>query len=129
MALNLYDLFRQTARGQPRQPAILSANAEPLSYGALDEAIQGAGRGLRQAGVRPGDCFGLHLASGVDYIVGNYAVWSCGACVVPMPMELRPNEKHEIARVIALDWIISWSDTASLLEPLRPGRPTMISQR
>src|SRR5919109_570866 len=103
MALNLYDLFHQTARGQPRQPAILSLNAEPTSYAALDEAIQAAGRGLRQGGVRPGDCVGLHLLSGPDYIVGNYAAWSCGACVVPIPMELRPNEKQQIARVIALE--------------------------
>ena len=104
--MNLYDVFRDTARRQPDRPAILSATGG-LSYGGLNEVIEVSGEALRAAGLRPGCCVGLHLPSGVDYITYNYAVWRCGGCVVPIPVELAAPEKQEICREIALDFVIS----------------------
>jgi long-chain acyl-CoA synthetase len=107
MALNLYELFHETARRQPGRPALLGPGADALTYAALDDAIQRAACRLRAAGVSPGDCVGLLVPSGADYIVGTYAAWSCGACVVPIPVELKPNEKEDIFRAIAIDWVIA----------------------
>jgi long-chain acyl-CoA synthetase len=120
MAINLYEILRDTARRQPEQPAILGPGlADCLSYRALNEAIDVAGDALRQAGLRPGCCVGLHLASGVHYIVFTYAVWRSGGCVVPLPLELTASEKQEMLREIAVDWVISEKRAASFLQPFQ----------
>jgi long-chain acyl-CoA synthetase len=117
--MNLDDVFRHTARRQPDRPAILGPGGG-LSYRALDEAIDAAGAALRTAGLCPGGCVGLHVRSGTGYIVLNYAVWRCGGCVVPIPVEFTPPEKQEICREIALDWVIS-EGRAAFTEPFRRG--------
>src|SRR5262245_52041420 len=125
--MNLYDIFHQTARKQPGSPAILGPGAQDLSYHDLDEAVRSAGERLGRAGVRTGDCVGLHCPSGADYIALTYAVWRCGGCVVPIPVELTAGEKQEICRVIALDYLVSPRQTASFAEPLRAGDAAEIS--
>lgn len=120
MAMNLDTLFRDTARRQAEKPAIMGPNpAEGLSYRGLDESIGAAADALRQVGVRPGTCVGLHLPSGANYIIFTYAVWRCGGCVVPIPVELAIPEKQEICHTIAVDLVISEGRTASFLEPFR----------
>ena len=78
--MNLADDFRQTARRQPAHPAVLGPGPDDrLSYRELDEAVRAAGECLWRAGVRPGDCVGLHVPSGIGYIVCTYAAWRSGA--------------------------------------------------
>jgi long-chain acyl-CoA synthetase len=123
MALNLYRLFRRTARGQPGSPAILGPGPDDgLTYRQLDDAIRSAGGLLRGAGVRPGDAVGLHCPSGAEYVLLNYAVWWCGGCVVPIPPELATNEKAQICREICLRFVISPERGAAFPEPFRAGR-------
>jgi long-chain acyl-CoA synthetase len=123
--MNLYDLFARTARRQPTRPAILGPGpGDRLSYRELDEAVRAAGERLWGAGVRPGDCVGLHLPSGADYILWNYAVWRRGGCVVPIPVELTACEKEQICRDIALNSVITTRRAASFLGPLRTGEAT-----
>jgi long-chain acyl-CoA synthetase len=124
--MNLYDLFQNTARRQPDHPAILGPDGG-LSYRGLVEAIEAAGEALRGAGLRPGGCVGLHLPSGASYIVWTYAVWRCGGCVVPIPVELAVPEKEEICREIALDWAISAGRPAAFPGPMQRGRETELS--
>jgi long-chain acyl-CoA synthetase len=120
MAMNLCDLFYQTVRKQPARPALLGPGADDaLSYQELGEAIASAGSQLQRAGLRPGDCVGLHLPSGVDYIIFNYAIWRCGGCVVPIPVELAAAEKEQICRGICLSIVVSARRTLSFLGPLR----------
>jgi long-chain acyl-CoA synthetase len=120
--MNLYDGFAQTARRRPARPAILGPGPDDrLSYGALDEAIRAAGDCLREAGVRPGECVGLHVPSGADYVLAAYAVWRCGGCAVPIPVELAPGEKGQICRDIALSFVISARRGAAFLDPHRGG--------
>jgi long-chain acyl-CoA synthetase len=120
--MNLDDLFRRTARAQPAHPAVLGPGPDDvLSYGDLDAAVGAAARRLEAAAVRPGACVGLHCPSGANYIILNYAAWRCGACVVPVPVELAPPEQAEILRTIALDFVISAGRPAAFLEPFRRG--------
>jgi long-chain acyl-CoA synthetase len=120
MTANMDDLFRQAVRRAPEHPAILGPQSQAvLTYRVLDEAIADASDRLRSAGVRRGDCVGLHLPSSVPYIVWNYAVWRCGGCVVPIPVELAADEKSEIFRQIAIDFLITPRKTAALSEPYR----------
>ncbi len=108
MAMNLYSLLHETATRQPQHPAVLGPRPDDrLSYRELLQRIDNTADALEQAGIRLGDTVGLHLPSGVDYIVYVYAIWRCGGCVVPIPVELRDAEKQEICREIALDSVIS----------------------
>lgn len=120
--MNLYRTFHETARQQADHPAILGPQSnDTISYRDLDEAIVAGAETLARAGVRAGDCVGLHCPSGVDYIVGAYAVWRCGGCVVPIPEELADNEKREICREIALDHVISTRRRGAFLETFERG--------
>lgn len=123
MPLNLCDIFHQTAARQPEHPAILGPGPAPAwSYRMLAEEIDRAADRLAAAGLQPGECVGLHVPSGRAYIVLTYALWRCGACAVPIPVELTLTEKHEIGREIALDWIISDAADLALAEPFRTDR-------
>jgi long-chain acyl-CoA synthetase len=124
--MNLYDLFRETACRQPDAPAILDSQ-ENLSYRQLAERIDDAGAQLARSGVGPGTHVGLHVPSGLDYIILTYGVWRCGGCVVPIPVELTAREKQEICREIALDQVIAPGRTASFLEPFRAGGSAPLS--
>jgi long-chain acyl-CoA synthetase len=92
-----------------------------LTYRALNEAVCRTGTALERAGMKPGDCVGLHFASGADYIVLTYAVWSRGGCVVPIPPELAPPEKQQICKDIAMRFVIADSASTEFAEPLRRG--------
>ena len=108
MTFNLDMVLQETARRQPMHAALLGPGAtDRRSYRELDEAVASAAAQLVRAGLRAGDCVGLHYRSGRDYIVYNYAVWRCGASVVPIPVELQTREKCEIAHQISLDFLIS----------------------
>src|SRR5262249_58779682 len=81
MALNLDDVFRQTARRQPGHPAVLGPRpGDALTYRDLSAAIDGAAAALPAAGLRPGDSVGLHLPRAAAYEVYTYAVWPCCRC-------------------------------------------------
>jgi long-chain acyl-CoA synthetase len=92
----------------------------------LDDAVNTAGDRLRRTGLRPGDCVGLHVPSGVPYIVCTYAAWRCGACVVPIPVELTTSEKGQICRDIALDYVVTARRGDAFVEPLRRGEATAL---
>ncbi|MCI0359215.1 MAG: acyl--CoA ligase [Planctomycetaceae bacterium] len=118
--MNLYQLFRETAARQGNSPALLGPQGDAaLSYHDLDAAICATSDQLTACGVRPGQCVGLHLPSSPDYIIGTYALWRSGACVVPLPMELAAAEKSEICRTLSLDWAITGGAGAAFLDPFR----------
>jgi long-chain acyl-CoA synthetase len=111
---------------QPEKPAILGPNQQ-FSYRRLNEAIEASAQSLRGAGIRQGDCVGLHMPSGSNYIVFTYAVWRCGGCAVPLPVELAAAEKQEICREIKLDFVVAEWRAPSFLEPFRRDRPVELA--
>src|SRR5262245_35765519 len=120
MAINLYDVLFQSAERNRNHPAILGPGInQRRSYGELLDSIRNSAARLDRAGVRPGDCVGLHYCSGADYIIWNYAVWMCGGCVVPVPVEQTPREKQEVCHDIALQFVIMAPESDSFTEPFR----------
>ena len=93
MTVSMDERFRETARRQPDHPAVVGPQASTaVTYAQLDHAIEAASGRLKELGVQPGECIALHLPSSAQYIIWNYAVWRCGGCVVPIPVELAANE-------------------------------------
>ena len=111
MTLNLAEIFFKQAALMPEHPAILGPQEHTsVSYGALREDIQNLTAQLLAAGLHPGMNIGLHYPGGQAYIALTYALWTCGACVTPIPMELATEEKQLIFQHIAIDAVISTAD-------------------
>jgi long-chain acyl-CoA synthetase len=120
MSFNLDDVLQQVARRQPGHPALVGpAPGDVLPYAALDEAIGTACQRLTASGIGPGATVGLHVPSGRDYIVLTYALWRCGACVVPVPVELALPEKEQVRRTVALDFVLTKEEAPAFLEGTR----------
>ncbi|TPV95916.1 MAG: acyl--CoA ligase [Myxococcales bacterium FL481] len=130
MATNLDDRFRETVSRQPDHPAILGPGPdERLTYAQLDAAIEATAAEMRSAGLGPGMCCGLHYPSGVDYIIHNYAIWRCGATVVPIAVELAAEEKADVVRRIHLSFVVSSPTPIPIVAEQRAGDPARISAK
>jgi len=125
--MNLVDVFLRMAATQPAHPAILGPGTDDRwSYQDLAEHIEKTAAGLRAAGIAPGDTVGLHYPSSREYIVFTYALWRCGASVVPIAVELTPEEKQDVCEGIGLNAIISPTKTAALFQDMQAGAPLAI---
>ena len=108
MTLNLAEIFFKQSALMPEHPAILGPHEHTsISYGALRIEIKTLAEQLLAAGIHSGMNIGLHYPGGQAYIAFTYALWACGACVTPIPMELATEEKQSIFQHIAIDAVIS----------------------
>lgn len=113
MPLNLADLFFRKAGEQPDRPLILGQPlhgyeaGRPIAYGEFASHVKTLAGLLRSAGLQSGENVGLLHRSGADYIAFVYAVWSCGACVTPLPAELTTPEKKQVLESIHVDRLIA----------------------
>lgn len=113
--MNLADVFDQTANRQPEHAAIIGpADNAVCSYRDLQKRMRAAAQLLETAGIMRGSCIGMHYPSGFDYIIWTYAIWRCGACSVPIPVELVDEEKRDICRGIGISAIITKEATARI---------------
>lgn len=110
--MNLLDIFLQTAARQPDHPLITTAR-EAYTYQDFQCQIEGLVAQLKAQGVLAGSCIGLHYPNSAEYISLTYAIWGCGACVAPIPVELSPQEKQQIFAHICIDAVISKADIAA----------------
>lgn len=111
MQLNLAECLFDRAEQQPDHPLILGPDGGRVtSYAEFRREVSQLARQLADAGVTKGANIGLHHRSGRDYIALVYAVWACGACVTPLPLELTAAEKREIFRHIHIDAVISGAE-------------------
>ncbi|NIL97515.1 MAG: AMP-binding protein [Planctomycetales bacterium] len=116
--MNLYEKLVQTARQQPDHPAVVCPDQDEVyTYAQLCDMIDEVAAQLAAAGVSAGECVGLHAPSGLNYIVVNYALWRCGACVVPIPVELADVEKQALCERIRLEHIVSRDVSANVFHP------------
>ncbi len=120
--INMYRVLCDRVALQPDHPAIIGPDeGQRLSYAELKERIDGVAQRLRVHGVAEGQCVGLHYQSGVDYIVLTYAIWACGACTVPIAMELTPGEKYRVINDIRVESIITATQSEGLFSSQRQG--------
>ena len=124
--MNLYEIFLRTVGQQPEHMACIDLRTnDHCSYRRLLELVDSAAQMLDEAGTRPGMCIGLHLTGGREYIVWAYAIWKCGATVVPIAVELVSEEKAEICRTVRISGVITTSRDASVFSAFK-ARPEAI---
>lgn len=127
--MNLANILFETVKKQPEIQAILGpGNEELCTYQQLGEQIKQVANALLNSGIRPNDSIGLHLPSGKDYIILTYAIWHCSACVVPIPVELAQQEKHEICNKICMNAIITKTNLKNLFKDFQLGSYSTITK-
>jgi len=99
-------------RGAPHPeaaPALISGDGV-LSRGRLFEQVDAAAADLREAGGVAGagavPRVGLLSPSDATHLVLALAVLRAGGCVVPVPPELSPAERDELAKRVGLDVVV-----------------------
>lgn len=133
MPLNLAGLFFRQADEQPDQPVILGPRDDArITYGDFSRTIRHLAQTLQGCGAGKGMNIGLHCPSAAEYISLTYAIWTCGAAVTPIPMELAEEEKQQILHHIAIDAIISFGAHGAgsdLFVPFARGEPTALTEQ
>ncbi len=124
--MNLLDLFLATAAKQPNH-LLITTTREEYTYGDFRLLIEGLIAQLKGQGVKALDCIALHYPNSPEYIALIYAIWGCGACVVPVPVELNPLEKQQIFRHIAIDAVLSKSNIMADVAPLQTAEAVFLS--
>jgi long-chain acyl-CoA synthetase len=115
--MNLANILHETVRRQPKHLAVVGPReADSLTYAQLWEEIETLTVRLIAFGIGPKDTVALHYPSGRDYILLTYAIWRCGACVVPIAVELAPQEKRDLYREIGASFVISRIKDSTFLE-------------
>ena len=104
--MNLTELLDQTAARNHDKTAIVE-DAVVISYGELAKRTHDFATLIRAHHVHPGQRIGLAFPNGIAYVALTYALWRCGAVVVPIATECTKEEVAEIAEAMQLQGIIS----------------------
>jgi long-chain acyl-CoA synthetase len=129
MAFNLAEIFYQRADSQPNQLVILGPHEDTrITYGAFQRDIQRLAEQLHTAGIQAGMNIGLHYPSSQTYIAFTYALWTCGASVTPIPVELAHEEQQQILHHIAIDAMISTQRLKDVWTPFILGKAVELTE-
>jgi acyl-CoA synthetase (AMP-forming)/AMP-acid ligase II len=96
--MNLSTILRTVAQAHPSQPAIVSADAAPLSYSEFERAVAQIAAALRDRhGLVPGDRVVLWLENEAAFFLLLYGIWRAGLAAVPVNAKLHAKELAWIA--------------------------------
>jgi long-chain acyl-CoA synthetase len=110
-------------RGATGEPALITPEGEVVGVAQLAASVERTARALVDAGVagvrggRPR--VGLLCPDGREYVVLALALLKIEACLVPIPSELAPPERTELARRVALDRLVVAEPFRAQAGPLR----------
>ena len=74
-----------------RKPAVIFRQ-EQISFAQLKDKVFSLSQGLLKLGVRPGDKVAIYLPNWPEYIYSYLAIWSIGACSVPLDFMFTEDE-------------------------------------
>jgi benzoate-CoA ligase len=109
-----YCLLHGLSVAGPDRPALLSAE-ETLSYGALAERVSQYSRGLRRAGIGPGDRVGMLMLDTPDIVAMHLAAMAAGAVAVAISSRASLEELTQILAVVQPAAVASDSEFDELL--------------
>ena len=104
--MNLSDLLADTAAGLPGNIAVVDAGRD-VTYAELWQTVCRVAGELETAGIGRDRMIGLQFGNSVAFIALTYALWRCGAVVVPIPQEMQDAERSELVRKMNLAAVVS----------------------
>lgn len=93
--MNVFEALAHSARQWPGRIAIIDA-AGPLDYQSLWHEVDGLRLQLDALGVRPGQGIGVRARNGRAFVIGALAALGCGAVIMPVHHQLKPDELSEM---------------------------------
>jgi len=92
--MNVYNVLEQCARKYGENPAIVfrKERQQELSFNQLRDKVLSFSQSLLKLGVNPGDKIAIYLPNWPEYIISYLAIWSIGACCVPLDFMLTEDE-------------------------------------
>jgi fatty-acyl-CoA synthase len=93
------DLLKERARLTPHKTALVSVESgERVTYAELSERVERAAGTLLDAGVKPGDRYGILGHNSIRFVALFFAAARCGAIVVPLSTRATAHELDGIVR-------------------------------
>jgi acyl-CoA synthetase (AMP-forming)/AMP-acid ligase II len=104
--MNVYDTLRQSARQWPGRTAIIDAGGA-LDYQSLWREIEALRLQLSRLDVRPGQGVGVRARNGRAFVTAALAALGCGAVVMPIHHQMKPDELADMLARAPLCVILS----------------------
>ncbi len=89
--MDAINLLEKCAKEYQNKPAIIFRQEE-ISFLQLKNKVFSLSQGLLKLGVKSGDKVAIYLPNWPEYIISYLAIWSIGACSVPLDFMLTEDE-------------------------------------
>ncbi|MDP3041429.1 MAG: AMP-binding protein [Candidatus Omnitrophota bacterium] len=89
--MNVVNVLEECAKIYAHKSAIIFRQ-EQLSFVQLRDKVFALGQALLKLGVKPGDRVAIYLPNWPEYVLSYLAIWSIGACSVPLDFMLTEDE-------------------------------------
>jgi long-chain acyl-CoA synthetase len=89
--MNVFDTLAQSARQWPDRIAIIDAGGS-MDYRSLWREVEALRVQLDKLGLRGGQGVGIRARNGRAFIIGGLAALGCGAVVMPIHHQIKPDE-------------------------------------
>jgi acyl-CoA synthetase (AMP-forming)/AMP-acid ligase II len=93
--MNVFDTLAQSARRWPGRTAIIDAGGA-LDYQTLWREVEALRGQLDRLGVKPGQGIGVRARNGRAFVIGALAALGCGAVIMPIHHQMKPDELAEM---------------------------------
>ena len=120
------EVFARQAAATPEAVALVALDAAPVAgaesqrrevtYAALQNRAEQLARGLRRAGVAPGDVVALALPRSVDTVAILLGLMACGAAYLPLELDDPPQRRQRQWQAAGARWLIGSGESG--LRPL-----------
>ncbi len=95
MMMNVFDTLARSARQWPGRTAIIDA-AGPLDYQSLWREVEALRVQLDRLGLREGQGVGVRARNGRAFVIGALAALGCGAVIMPIHHQIKPDELSDM---------------------------------
>jgi acyl-CoA synthetase (AMP-forming)/AMP-acid ligase II len=114
--MNVFETLARSARQWPDHVAIIDAGG-PLNYRSLWQEVEALRGQLDRLGVRGGQGVGVRARNGRAFVIGALAALGCGAVVMPIHHQLKPDEWVDLQAQAPLSAMLD--DGSGVVQPGR----------
>jgi long-chain acyl-CoA synthetase len=114
--MNVFETLAQSAHQWPDRIAIIDAGGS-LNYRSLWREVEALRVQLDKLGVRGGQGVGVRARNGRAFVIGGLAALGCGAVIMPIHHQIKPDEQADMLAKAPLCVIID--DGSGIAQPGR----------
>src|SRR5579864_1727610 len=114
--MNVFDTLANSAQQWAARVAIIDA-AGAMDYRTLWREVEALRVQLNRLGVAPGQGVGIRARNGRAFVIGGLAALGCGAVVMPIHHQMKPDELSDMLAQAPLCAIID--DGTGIAQPGR----------